>query len=397
MCDVRVVAEITVDRGSGGLRVGGRVGGKGRAVIALPALGWLVAACGGGGHPGAGVDAAGVDAGAIPTTIVALDHAGIGSEGSTGWPNISHARADVDWNQGPFAKVLLVVEVETACFPFDKWAADPPPTGQNWPADCDAFDCNFNVYIDDAPGDGGGQPPPFEVIHAITPFGGPEHLEVDLTDLANALPGKHGIRVDLGELSRPRGAGHGLERRVDGERADRSDAGDPPRHVLAAVPLYVGAIGAGDPFPVVSWTVPEGAIGGRLEYRTSGHGQGATGPRCIGPAEEFCDRTHQIFIDGAQVDNIDTFREDCESLCTLAHQGPADGGFDYCTQNPCGNVNSAKASRANWCPGTMTPPFVWDGLPALATPGMHTFSFQIQSIISGGIWMGSAFYIAYGA
>ena len=76
-------------------------------------------------------------------------------------------------------------------------ACDPPPAGQNWPADCDAFDRNFDFFIDDAPpGADGGGPTPFEVIHAITPFGGPEHLEVDLTDLANGLPGKHGLRVD---------------------------------------------------------------------------------------------------------------------------------------------------------------------------------------------------------
>ena len=50
-----------------------------------------------------------------------------------------------------------------------------------------------------------GGPTPFEVIHAITPFGGPEHLEVDLTDLANGLPGKHRLRVDIASYADPQG------------------------------------------------------------------------------------------------------------------------------------------------------------------------------------------------
>jgi hypothetical protein len=166
--------------------------------------------------------------------------------------------------------------------------------------------------------------------------------------------------------------------------------------VLAVVPLYVGSIGPADPFPVVSWEVPAGATAGRLEYRTSGHGQGPAAPRCIGAAEEFCDRRHQIFIDGVEADNIEPYREDCETLCTVTHYGAPDAGFDYCAENPCGAIASVEAARANWCPGSMTPPFVWDALPALAAPGTHTFSFQILDIAAGGTWMASAIYTAYG-
>jgi hypothetical protein len=234
------------------------------------------------------------------------------------------------------------------------------------------------------------------VIHAITPFGGPEHIEVDLTDLANALPGKHGLRFELGSYADSQGLVTGSNGGWTVSARVEVTAGPAPRHVLAVVPLYVGAIGAGDPFPVVSWEVPAGAVGGRLEYRTSGHGQGAAAPRCTGPAEEFCDRRHQIFIDGAEVDNIEPYREDCQTLCTVTHQGPADGGFDYCAENPCGAISSVEASRANWCPGSMTPPFAWGDLPALGAAGSHTFSFQILNIVPGGTWMASAIYTAYG-
>src|SRR5215831_9580036 len=323
-------------------------------------------------------------------TIVALDHVGIGSAGSTGWANVGSARADVDWGPGPFAQVNLIVDLESACYPFSKWSADPPPSGQSWPADCDAFDRNFNVFVADA-----GQTP-FEVIHAITPFGGPEHLEADLTDLANGLPGPHGLRVDIPSFADPQGAVTGSNGGWTVSARLELTTGPAPRPVLAAVPLYVCTVGAGDPPPVVAWEVPAGATGGRLEYRTSGHGQGAVAPRCVGPAEEFCDRRHLIAIDGVEVDNIEPYRQDCQSLCTVTHAGPVDGGLDYCLENPCGAIASVQSPRANWCPGSMTPPFVWDALAALAAPGSHTFSFQILNIADGGSWMASAIYFAYG-
>lgn len=368
-------------------------------LVSLVFMGLVVVLTGGGACSGspatcpspagpAGESDAGPDAGpapALPFTIVALDRAGIGSVGSTGWANVGQAKADVDWQRGPFTGVTLVVDLESACFPFTRWSDDPPPAGQNWPADCDAFDRNFNVFIDD-----------FEVIHAITPFGGPEHLELDLTDLANGLPGPHALRVDLESYPDGQGLVTGSNSGWTVSARLEVTPGPAPRHVLAVIPLYAGAISAGDPFPVVSWDVPAATIAGRLEYRTSGHGQGTQGPRCVGPAEEFCDRRHQILVDDTQIDNIEPYREDCRTLCTVAHYGAADAGFDYCQENPCGAMDSVRAPRANWCPGSMTPPFVWGNIPALAVPGSHTFSFQIRDIIPGGIWQASAIYTAYG-
>ena len=331
-----------------------------------------------------------------PFTIVALDRARVGSENSTGWPHVGKARADVDWMQGPFADVRLVVDVESTCFPFSKWSSNPPPSGENWPADCDAFDRNFNVVIDDTSAPGSTDTFAFEVIHAITPFGGPEHLEVDLTDLANARPGRHALVADLVSYSDPQGmvtgsnAGWTVSARID------VAPGRAPRNVLAIVPVHLGSLGAGDPFPTLTLNVPPGATGGRLEYRASGHGQGPMGPRCIGPAEEFCDRRHLIFVDGVMADNIGPYRDDCHTLCTVAHQGPVDAGFDYCRENPCGALDSVRAPRANWCPGSMTPPFVWDNFATFAAPGPHTLSFQIFDIVQGGTWLLSAIYTAYG-
>ena len=356
-----------------------------------------------GGDAAAGTDAPATDAADAsplrsPFTIDALAKARIGSENSNGWPHVGKVYADVDWKQGPYAQVKLVVDLDTTCYPFETWAANPPPPGQNVPADCDAFDRNFSAFVDD--GAAAASPVPFEIMHAITPFGGPAHHEIDITDLANALPGQHRLRVDLISYSDTTGRSTGSNNGWTVSARVEVTPGDAPRRVLAAIPLHAGAVKMGDAWPVVAFDAPDGTVGGRLEYRTSGHGQGAMGTGCIGPAEEFCDRHQTIFIDGAQTLDIHPWRYDCASLCTLEHHGPFGpfvNGLDYCQENPLGLPTSVRASRANWCPGSMTTPYSWPDIPALAVPGPHTFSFQVSEIIAGGTWMVSAIYYAYGS
>jgi hypothetical protein len=347
----------------------------------------------------AGIDAA-VDLPVAPPPVVidVLAGARIGSENSTGWPMTGRALGEFDWQQGPFAAVRLVVDLDTTCYPFEKWTANAPPAGQNYPADCDAFDRNFSAFIDDGPG--ASQAQAFEVMHAITPFGGPEQLEIDLTDLANARPGKHRLRVELTSYSDTAGQSTGSNNGWTVSARVELTPGAAPRRVLAAIPLYAGQVQMGDAPPLVSFEAPAGTVGGRLEYRTSGHGQGAMDVDCIGPAEEFCNRRHSVLIDGAQAKDINPYRIDCASLCTLQHHapfGPFRTGLDYCAQNPLGLPSSVRASRANWCPGSMTPPYSWPDIAALAVPGPHTFSFQVSRIGVGGFWMVSAIYYAYGS
>src|SRR5438876_492457 len=139
-----------------------------------------VAACSGGtttkvrdAEVDASADAQEADA-AAPYDLVPFDHARIGSQG--GQPNFQQVNAPIDLGPGPFASVTLIADLDSTCYPFTKWAADPPPAGQNWPADCDAFDRNFEFTLDEpAPA---GAPPAIEPVRSITPFGGPEHLEV---------------------------------------------------------------------------------------------------------------------------------------------------------------------------------------------------------------------------
>lgn len=325
---------------------------------------------------------------AAPFELRPFAEVGIGSENGAGWEETGQAERDLDWGVGPFAAVTLRVDLASSCFPFEAWADHPPPVGQSWPASCDAFDRNFDVDLVDAA-------TAFNVAHAITPFGGPEHLELDLTDLANARPGAHRLRVRIESYSDPAGKVTGSNAGWTVSASVAVVPGPAPRAVLVASPLFALRLGPGDPPAVATFVVPAGARAGRIEYRASGHGQGARDAGCIGPADEFCTRRHLIRVDDVEVDTIEPHRDDCQSLCTVAHYGAPDQGFDFCAENPCGAIASVRAPRANWCPGSMTPPEVWNGFTAFTVPGVHTFSTEIASIGQGGSWLVSATYFGY--
>jgi hypothetical protein len=309
-------------------------------------------------------------------------------------PNFQHITAEIDLHGGPFASVMLEADLGTTCYPFENWKANPPPAGQNFPADCDAFDRNFEFTLDEPlqPTD----PPAFELVRAITPFGGPEHLAVDLTDLANAHPGAHRLTVTIPTWSDGAGKVSGSNGGWNVTAKIAVTPGTPPRQVLAAIPLFnLNHTKETTPAPI-TFHVPAGATSGRIEYRVTGHGGGndASGD-CIGPAEEFCKRTHKLNVDDVQLLKFKPWRDDCATLCTLKHQGPASGGFDYCAENPTGDINSVKAPRANWCPGSETQPTTLD-VSSLGE-GDHTFLYSISKVATGGSWRMSAVYYAYGS
>lgn len=127
------------------------------------------------GAGGASAGAAGAAGGVPGTPSTVFDNVRITS--NSAGPNFQQANATVDFGAGPFTKVTLVVDLASTCFPFDGWKTNPPPTGQNWPADCDAFDRNFEFTLDE-PKDA-TDTPAIELVRAITPFGGPLHLEVE--------------------------------------------------------------------------------------------------------------------------------------------------------------------------------------------------------------------------
>ncbi|HEY8089454.1 MAG TPA: peptide-N-glycosidase F-related protein [Polyangiaceae bacterium] len=343
----------------------------------------------GGGDDGGSAD--GIAQPGPPYTQQLLQDAHIGSNSSK--PDFHTAGADVALAGGPFAKVNLVVDLVSPCFPFSNWKTDAPPAGQSWPADCDAFDRNFEMALIDATAPQGT--PGLELVRAITPFGGPEHIEQDVTDVFNAVQGTRTFQVTIPTYSDSAGKVSGSNGGWTVSAHLDVTPGAPPANVLAVIPLYYGSVTSGQNVTDVPFTVPPGTTSSRLEYRVTGHG-GAndTSSACIGPADEFCQRPHQVFLDGQSIAQKTPWRTDCTKLCTLVTGGPFGG--QYCQENPCGDPNSVTAPRANWCPGSETPPFTWTPA-ALSTPGDHTFRFAIANIApGGGQWRVSATAYAYG-
>ncbi len=327
-----------------------------------------------------------------PFTIVAFDRTRITSRSEEA--NFQRARAAIDWGKGPFASATLVVDLESPCYPFRKWrAAGAIPPGHRWPADCDAFDRTFTFHLlSEREGE-----PAVELVRAITPFGGPMHYEVDLTDVANGLPGPREIEVRIDTWPDPAGQVSGARGSWFVSARLEMVPGDPPRQILAVVPLFNGVMQgprAGQPPIPFEIEVPRGATGGRIEYRATGHGGGGIDAACIGPADEFCERTHTILVDGDEVHAAPAWVE-CADNCDVVEDDP-EAPFAYCAQNPCANHDSARAPRANWCPGRVTPPIVIED-PRLAAEGRHTVAFGVDRIGDGGSWTVSATYFAYRA
>ena len=310
-------------------------------------------------------------------SITAFDNVRIHSHSEE--ENFQKATAMIDLKDGPFASAMLIVDLASTCYPFENWTT--PPAGQNWPADCDAFDRNFEIALDGK----------LELMRAITPFGGPEHQEIDITDVANGLPGAHEIEVTIPTYSDGAGQVSGSDGGWNVTAKLMMTPGRAPQKVLAVVPLFYlsqDATTSPSPYP---FTVPAGTSSARIEYRATGHG-GANDPSrsCIGPAEEFCKRTHHVLLDGAELEEgLVPWRDDCDTLCTLAHYK----NFDYCMENPCGDTRSVQAPRANWCPGSLTPPIVWD---PMLSPGAHQLSYAIDGLFPGGQWRLSATAFFFG-
>ena len=340
---------------------------------------------------GPSADASPIDALPPPSgTLVLHDHERITSRG--GDPNFQNLRSTFDFGPGPFEHVSILIDLDTTCFPFEGWADDPPPEGQRWPPSCDAFDRNFELVLDDPLAE--GDPPGFEVMRAITPFGGPSHHEIDVTDLLNAHPGSHRLRTHITTWSDGAGQVSGTDGGWFVTLKAVVTPGTPPRRVLAAVPLIDAYIAADFEVPDLWFDVPGGTVSTRIEYRVTGHG-GAQDPSrdCIGAAEEFCRRVHRTFVDNRPLMELLPWRDDCADFCTLADLPNGQG--QYCKQNPTGSIRSVRAARANWCPGALTEPFVLVS-DALLVEGRHRFAFEIPGLFPGGGWRTSATFYAYG-
>ncbi len=237
--------------------------------------------------------------------------------------------------------------------------------------------------------------PALELVRAITPFGGPEHIEQDVTDVFNTITSPRTFKVIIttysdsaGQVSGSKGAWF-VSAHLD------VTPGAPPRNVLSVQSLIYDSIPAAQSGQAISlpFTLPPNTTSTTIEYRVTGHG-GATDNTgdCIGPADEFCKRTHTLTMDGQPLGAKVPWRMDCQKLCTqIVNDAGAGPVGKYCAENPCGAISSVQAPRANWCPGSETPPLVYN--PALA-PGDHAFGFSISTI--AGEWRVSTTVYAYG-
>lgn len=325
-----------------------------------------------------------------PSEVSVIEGARISSQPDD--PNFHRVRGTLQL-AGSYADARLRIELGTTCYPFEGWRDLEIPEGHRWPSSCDAYDRNFEILMRqvNAPED----QPLFEVERAITPFGGPMTLDVDITDLANARPGEWELIVHISTWSDGAGQVSGSNGGWDIDAFLQTLPGAPPRPILDVVPLFDGQLTHEHPGIGVSWTTDEAVRSARVEVRTTGHG-GASDPSvtCIGPAEEFCRRWHSGRLDGQLVFQEQPWRDDCATLCT---RRPLPGGGDqqYCAENPCGAIRSVEAPRANWCPGAVTPPIVLEH-EALATPGERELTWEVGRVYPGGSWRTNVMLYLYG-
>lgn len=303
---------------------------------------------------------------------------------------------------GPFAEVTLTFQLESPCFPFDKWTASPPPDGQMFPAQCDRFDRLMYFEVDPAAEGDTSAAPGLQVLRAITPYGGPLEKTVDITDFANTRPGPHSLRSFLGTWVDDQGQVSGSDGGYFLSVSIHVERGTPQRRALAVTPLYSGWFSLETELNELQFVLPEGTTRAHLAYLVTGHG-GAMDPSsaCIGAAEEFCQRTHHLTVDGVELTPegyaraaFTPWRDDCAELCTRAQGHPMMG--TYCKENPNRMESSVTAPRANWCPGDDVAPIVAQLPAAQATPGAHRAKFAIDDMYPEGRWQVALAVYAYG-
>lgn len=117
-----------------------------------------------------------------------------------------------------------------------------------------------------------------------------------------------------------------------------------------------------------TFDVPKNIDNLNLLFTSTGHGG-------WGKGDEFVPKLNQIFIDGKLAFTHVPWRSDCG---TYRMSNPASGNFRN-------GLSSSDLSRSNWCPATVTPPYI---IPLKnLKPGKHT----IEVVIDQGDDEGSSF------
>lgn len=118
----------------------------------------------------------------------------------------------------------------------------------------------------------------------------------------------------------------------------------------------------------VDFEIPDGLKNMKLCYTSTGHGGWGNG-------DEFNPKLNQIYLDGQKLFSIVPWRTDC---ATYRLSNPASGNF--------GNgLSSSDLSRSNWCPGTLTPPYI------IPLDSLKKGKHKLEIIIDQGDDEGSSF------
>ena len=220
--------------------------------------------------------------------------------------------------------------------------------------------------------------PALELMRFFTPFGIGQynylklkdkdwHNDVfyrqDITAFSQQLDGKDVyIGVFIGNYDK---GGHIIDLNVT-----IHDDGEASRIPTKVIPLFntlnimemagqdYGTMFDSDNGLIVSFELTDTVRNASLRYITTGHGGWGNG-------DEFVPKVNTIEVDGKEVWKTIPWKEDCGSYRLY---NPASGNFGD-------GLSSSDFSRSNWCPGTVTNPFLIPLGDIL--PGKHTLKVKI--------------------
>ncbi len=256
-----------------------------------------------------------------------------------------------------------------------------PPTGQNWPTNCDPFDRLAQVTL------AGPDTTPMFVLDAVTSFGGSATWTQDVTDYVSLLTGTHAYHLEIDTYNDAKGLVCGTAASHDATVSIVLTPGTPPHDVVLAIPLLrsdiVGGGDGGTPALSTQFTAPAGANQARFDYFTSGHG--ANGP--LEECDEFCWKQNNVSLDGTNL-YATAPMSNCSDNCThVPISGSVScGGSTYnyvCQQNPCSCPPSSTATRSNWCPSQIILPIAVP-FPGGTSSGQHNAGVGIVN--ADGTW-----------
>lgn len=201
-----------------------------------------------------------------------------------------------------------------------------------------------------------------EIVRFISPAGVGASWSIDLTDLRPLLSGNVTVRVFVETWvgpGDPGGAGYVVDASVDFR------GGRPARRPIAVLPVWnETSFVHGDPnnpgaaaVAPRQVTLPAGASAVELRAIITGHGQGN-----LEGCGAFCKKSHRFVVGATPFDRV-VWRDDCATTGAPGQLGPW------------------MLSRAGWCPGAPTVPWVIDVTSAFVGAAT-TVSYAIADYVN---------------